>query len=100
MCEIAQPENRPLIENDLLEMSNQMKQIVDKHENDAKRFKVKYIELKKTIAHIYGLVRQTYEMPDPQDEGVLISYFVHAIRSICSDVLFTDEEAELGLFDD
>lgn len=92
--------NKGLIENDLIEMSNHMKEIVNKHENDAKRFKVKYMELKKVIAHIYGLIRHTYMMPDPHDDGVLVSYFIHAVRSICSDVLFTEEEEKIGLFED
>lgn len=88
-----------MIENELLEMSNQMKDIVDKHEKDSKLYKQKYMDLKKSICHIYGLVRQTYEMPDPHDDGVLVSYFIHQVRSLCSEILFTEEEEALGLLE-
>ena len=57
------------------------------------------MDLKKTIAHIYGLIRQTYEMEDPLDDGVMISYLIHEVRSICSNILFIKEEDALGLLE-
>tara|TARA_R110000823_G_scaffold188835_3_gene320791 strand:- start:912 stop:1181 length:270 start_codon:yes stop_codon:yes gene_type:complete len=88
-----------MIENELIELSNQMKEIVDGHEKQSKIYKQKYMDLKKTIAHIYGLIRQTYEMEDPLDDGVMISYLIHEVRSICSNILFIKEEDALGLLE-
>ncbi len=86
-------------ENTLLEMSNQMKEIVDRKDKELKDYAEKYLEHKKTIGHIYGLIRTIHNnfIEDGEMEGLILGYLIHEIRNICSDCLFGDEEARMEL---
>lgn len=86
-------------ENTLLEMSNQMKEIVDRKDKELKTMSEKYMDLKKVIANIYGLSRtmhNNYEI-DIDMDGLILGYLIHEIRRLASDTLFGSEEAELEI---
>ena len=44
-------------EQQLIEMGNHMKEIVDNKDEELRKYKIKYLEAKKLIAKFYGLIR-------------------------------------------
>ncbi len=88
-------------ENTLLEMSNQMKEIVERKDKELKEIAEKYMDLKKVIANIYGLIRTMHNnyLEDLDMDGLVLGYLMHEIRNITSETLFGLEEAELDLND-
>lgn len=88
-------------ENTILEMSNQMKEIVDRKDKELKIMCEKYMDLKKVIANIYGLSRTMHNnyLDDTEMDGLMLGYLIHEVRSISSNTLFGLEEAELDLND-
>ncbi len=89
-------------ENELLEMSNHFKDVLDEKENLVNAMKDKYINTKKQIARCYGLIIELQEYLDDVPllinvEDDIVDFITNAIRTICSNVLFKTEIIELSL---
>lgn len=88
-------------ENEFLEMSNHYKEVLEKRELLINTFKKKYMNEKKVIARIYGLMAELIDyMEDtsPLDNNdIIIEYLTHSIHGICCDNLFKQEIIELDL---
>lgn len=89
-------------EQTLLDMANDMKNIVEEKDKDMVKYKEKYMELKKDIGKIYGLIRIIQEnfgdLADIGVEEVVSAWCITEIRSMCSDVLFEDEEKQMDIY--
>jgi len=93
-------------ENQLLEMSNHFKELIEEKEDLLNVMKDKYITTKKQIGRCYGLIIELQEYLDDipidqifKEEDMIIDFLTNAIRSICSEVLFKTEIIELCLED-
>ena len=89
----------------LIEMANDMKNIVEEKDVDMRKYKEKYMELKKDIGKIYGLIKviqENYGCGENGDdigvEEVVSAWCITEIRSMCSDVLFEDEEKQMDIY--
>ena len=98
--------NEDTTENQLLEMSNHFKELIEEKEDLLNVMKDKYITTKKQIGRCYGLIIELQEYCDdiPIDElfkedDMIIDFITNSIRTICSNVLFKTEVIELCLED-
>jgi len=95
-------ENKNTTENELLEMSNHFKTVVEEKELILNKMKDKYITTKKQIARCYGLIIELQEYLDDiplflNNEDDIIDFITNSIRTICSNVLFKTEIIELDI---
>tara|TARA_R110002096_G_scaffold142267_4_gene297451 strand:+ start:171 stop:461 length:291 start_codon:yes stop_codon:yes gene_type:complete len=90
-------------EQQLLEMSKHMKDLVDTKDEELRKYKIKYMNGKKLIGKFYGLIRviqqeiNTSGSWDGYDDFPL-DWAIAEIRSNISDYLFEDEEKSLEIY--
>ena len=77
----------------LLDLSNQMKEIVEEKDELIKTIGIKYIESKKLIGKIYGLIRIVQEQIDDKgspagSDEYIIDWLIAEIRGNISDYLY------------
>ncbi len=87
----------------LLDMADDMKKIVEEKDVDLRIYKESYMDLKKSMAKIYGLTRCLQvilgDMEGQIDvEFVVAAWMLTEIRSVCSDELFEAEEKKLDIY--
>tara|TARA_R110001583_G_scaffold41459_2_gene131933 strand:+ start:416 stop:700 length:285 start_codon:yes stop_codon:yes gene_type:complete len=85
-------------EQHLLEMAEQMKEVVEKKDAELKKIKILYMDSKKSMGKLYGLVRILQENADELEDGYYMEWVVCEIRSIISDYLFSEEEKKLDIY--
>lgn len=93
-----------ITENDYLEMADDCKNRIEEKEKENKKYKIDYINIKKQIGIIYGSIRilQDYlEAVSPDMAYDPISeHLTTSIRSICSMILFSEEEKKLDIYEE
>lgn len=86
----------------LIDMADDMKNIVEEKDIDMRKYKEKYMDLKKDIAKIYGLIKIIQEnfgdIAELGVEEVVSAWCITEIRSMCSDVLFEEEEKQMDIY--
>ena len=92
-------------EQQLIEMGNHMKEIVDNKDEELRKYKIKYLEAKKLIAKFYGLIRIIQQeinanstWADDEFPTYGVDWAIAEIRSNISDYLFADEENALNIY--
>ena len=92
-------------EQTLIDMANDMKNIVEEKDVDMKKYKEKYMDLKKDIGKIYGLIRiiqENYGCGENGDdigvEEVVSAWCITEVRAVCSDILFEEEEKQMDIY--
>mgnify|MGYP003651608259 FL=1 len=85
-------------EQHLLEMADHMKDLVEKKDADLRKMKELYMDGKKTMGKLYGLVRILQENTDELEDGYYMEWVVAEIRSVISDYLFSEEEKRLDIY--
>tara|TARA_R110001592_G_scaffold2156_1_gene13174 strand:+ start:2123 stop:2413 length:291 start_codon:yes stop_codon:yes gene_type:complete len=89
-------------EQTLIDMANDMKNIVEEKDVDMKKYKEKYMDLKKDIGKMYGLIRIIQEnfgdMAEIGVDEIVSAWCITEIRSMCSDVLFEEEEKQMDIY--
>ena len=88
-------------EQEYLDLAEQFKERMEEKNYEQKHLKIKYMESKKLISQIYGIVRtiQT-ELDNPIISDDIVQWLLQEARSLCSDMLFEDEERKLGIYGD
>ena len=89
-------------ENDFLEMSNHFKKVLDRKDSLLKSIKKKYMDQKKSMARVYGLISELIDyMEDSMgvDYGgdILMEFMSHSIKGVCEDNLFKSEIIDIYL---
>ena len=87
-------------ENDILEMSNTLK---DKYENLEKKeqeIKIKLQEITKLLCVFYGCARLLDELSDQVELPESMDYLVGALRSQLSNILFNNDLFSTEIFTD
>tara|TARA_R110002167_G_scaffold108174_3_gene276279 strand:- start:204 stop:482 length:279 start_codon:yes stop_codon:yes gene_type:complete len=84
-------------EQQLLEMADHMKELVEKKDSELRKMKMLYMDGKKTLGKIYGLIRLIDE-DNAGDDGYFMEWIVAEIRSTISDYLFSEEEKKLDIY--
>ena len=87
----------------LLDLSNQMKDIVEEKDSVIKTISEKYMDSKKLITKIYGQIRIVQEQLDDRGtpagtDDYIIDWLIAEIRGNISDYLFMKEEKVLGIY--
>mgnify|MGYP003669405304 FL=1 len=87
----------------LLDLSNQMKDIVEEKDEIIKNISEKYMDSKKLISKIYGQIRIVQEQLDDKGtpagtDDYIIDWLIAEIRGNISDYLFMKEEKVLGIY--
>lgn len=89
-------------EQKYLELAEECKNIVEEKDKLLRKYQVKYMDNKKDIAKIYGLIKTIQENITDQDEAdiefVIQAWMIAEIRGTCSDNLFEVEEKELDIY--
>tara|TARA_R110000803_G_scaffold8098_5_gene26113 strand:- start:2618 stop:2902 length:285 start_codon:yes stop_codon:yes gene_type:complete len=85
-------------EQQLLEMADHMKELVEQKDTDLRKMKELYMDGKKTIGKLYGLIRILQENADELEDGYYMEWVVGEIRRVISDYLFSDEEKKLDIY--
>ena len=89
-------------EQQLIEMGNHMKEIVENKDEELRKYKIKYLEAKKLIAKFYGLIRIIQQEINANstwaDDEFPLDWAIAEIRSNISDYLFADEENTLNIY--
>ncbi len=86
-------------EQDLLEMAEQFKERMAEKEHEHRGMKVSYLESKKLIAHVYGLIRSLQTECDSSIcDAILVEWMIAEVRTLCSDYLFKAEEDRLDVY--
>tara|TARA_R110002074_G_scaffold158530_2_gene315611 strand:+ start:175 stop:468 length:294 start_codon:yes stop_codon:yes gene_type:complete len=90
-------------EQTLLDMADDMKNIVEEKDIDLRIYKIKYMDIKKTMSKIYGLTRCLQDLLSEVDNEIDVDFIVGAwmlteIRSMCSNELFEDEERKMDIY--
>ena len=89
-------------EQQLIEMGNHMKELVENKDAELRKYKIKYIDAKKLIAKFYGLIRIIQQEINATstwaDDDFPLDWAVAEIRSDISDYLFADEENTLNIY--
>ena len=100
-----EPINIPTNPNEgmLLDLSNQMKDIVEEKDELIKKISEKYMNSKKLLGKIYGLIRVVQEQIDDKGtpagtDDYIIDWLIAEIRGNISDYLFMKEEKVLGIY--
>tara|TARA_R110000823_G_scaffold310939_1_gene436122 strand:+ start:2871 stop:3185 length:315 start_codon:yes stop_codon:yes gene_type:complete len=100
-----EPINIPTNPNEgmLLDLSNQMKEIVEEKDELIKKISEKYMNSKKLLGKIYGLIRVVQEQIDDKGtpagtDDYIIDWLIAEIRGNISDYLYTKEEKLLGIY--
>ncbi len=87
----------------LLDLSNQMKDIVEEKDEIIKNISEKYMDSKKLLSKIYGQIRIVQEQLDDKGtpagtDDYIIDWLIAEIRGNISDYLFMKEEKVLGIY--
>ena len=89
----------------LLDLSNQMKDIVEEKDEIIKNISEKYMDSKKLLSKIYGQIRIVQEQLDDRGanhlgdtDDYIIDWLIAEIRGNISDYLFMKEEKVLGIY--
>ena len=91
----------------LLDLSNQMKDIVEEKDEIIKNISEKYMDSKKLISKIYGQIRIVQEQLDDkgtynhgvvESDDYIIDWLIAEIRGNISDYLFMKEEKLLNIY--
>tara|TARA_R110002073_G_scaffold102250_1_gene232193 strand:+ start:134 stop:406 length:273 start_codon:yes stop_codon:yes gene_type:complete len=87
----------------LVDLSNQMKEIVEEKDEVIKTISEKYMDSKKLLGKIYGLIRVVQEQVDDKGtpagtDDYIIDWLIAEIRGNISDYLYTKEEKRLGIY--
>jgi len=87
----------------LLDLSNQMKDIVEEKDEIIKNISEKYMDSKKLISKIYGQIRIVQEQLDDKGtpagtDDYIIDWLIAEIRGNISDYLFMKEEKLLNIY--
>ena len=87
----------------LLDLSNQMKDIVEEKDDIIKNISEKYMDSKKLLSKIYGQIRIVQEQLDDKGtpagtDDYIIDWLIAEIRGNISDYLFMKEEKVLGIY--
>tara|TARA_R110000744_G_scaffold19104_1_gene50667 strand:+ start:888 stop:1175 length:288 start_codon:yes stop_codon:yes gene_type:complete len=89
-------------EQQLLEMSKHMKELVDTKDEELRKYKIKYMNGKKLIGKFYGLIRIIQQEINTSDvweaDDFPLDWAIAEIRSNSSDYLFEDEEHSLDIY--
>jgi hypothetical protein len=91
------PSENDTTEQQYLEMAEHMKELVEAKDKELKKMKILYMNSKKTMSKIYGLIRVIDE-DSAGDDGYFMEWIVGEIRSTLSDFLFGDEERLLDIY--
>jgi len=84
-------------EQQLLEMSKHMKELVEQKDQELKEYKIKYMKSKKLITKFYGMVCILQEELEHDWEDVS-GWILTEMRSKISDYVFEKEEKELDIY--
>ena len=102
---MSEPINIPSNPNEgmLVDLSNQMKEIVEEKDEVIKTISEKYMDSKKLLGKIYGLIRVVQEQVDDKGtpagtDDYIIDWLIAEIRGNISDYLYTKEEKRLGIY--
>ena len=87
----------------LIDMAEDMKNIVEEKDIDLRKYKERYMDLKKSLAKIYGLTRCLQELVAEMEGHIDVEFLVGAwmlteIRAMCSDELFGAEERKMDIY--
>ena len=87
----------------LLDLSNQMKDIVEEKDEVIKNISEKYMDSKKLLTKIYGLIRIVQEQIDDKGtpagtDDYIIDWLIAEIHGNISDYLYMNEERKLGIY--
>tara|TARA_R110002167_G_C12648186_1_gene648948 strand:+ start:1389 stop:1676 length:288 start_codon:yes stop_codon:yes gene_type:complete len=88
-------------EQTLIDMANDMKNIVEEKDVDMRKYKEKYMDLKKDIGKIYGLIKviqENFSNVDIGVEEVVSAWCITEVRAVCSDILFEEEEKQMDIY--
>ena len=86
-------------EQQLLEMSKHMKELVEQKDQELKEYKIKYMKSKKLITKFYGMVCILQEeLEHDWDEFSITAWILTEMRSKISDYVFEKEEKELDIY--
>tara|TARA_R110000823_G_scaffold2835_7_gene11271 strand:+ start:4640 stop:4930 length:291 start_codon:yes stop_codon:yes gene_type:complete len=89
-------------EQQMLEMADQMKDIVEMKDIQLRQYKIKYMDAKKLLAKIYGIIRivqqQVADRETLCDDDLCVDWCIAEIRGNISDYLFEIEEKALDIY--
>ncbi len=105
MVEPLPPIEIPVNPNEgmLLELSNQMKDLVEEKDEQYKKLAEEYMDSKKLICKCYGMIRIIQEELDRKDEllgsdAYIIDWLIAEMRGNISDYMFMKEEKRMGVY--
>tara|TARA_R110000803_G_scaffold86615_3_gene153055 strand:- start:191 stop:481 length:291 start_codon:yes stop_codon:yes gene_type:complete len=92
-------ENSGRTEQEYLALAESFKERMEEKNSEQKNLKIKYMESKKMVSQIYGIIKTIQNEVDNQfcDE-VIIDWLLQEVRSLCSDMLFEEEERKLDIY--
>ena len=92
-------ENSGRTEQEYLALAESFKERMEEKNYEQKTLKIKYMESKKMVSQIYGIIKTIQNEVDNQfcDE-VIIDWLLQEVRSLCSDMLFEEEERKLDIY--
>tara|TARA_R110000787_G_scaffold1852_3_gene7835 strand:+ start:42 stop:332 length:291 start_codon:yes stop_codon:yes gene_type:complete len=92
-------ENSGRTEQEYLALAESFKERMEEKNYEQKNLKIKYMESKKMVSQIYGIIKTIQNEVDNQfcDE-VIIDWLLQEVRSLCSDMLFEEEERKLDIY--
>ena len=85
---MSENEQKEITDGEMLEMSNHLKELYDKKENEVEKLKEENLNLKKVIMSCYGSIR----LLDQQWNNILLDrdtncHIIEALRSYLSDIV-------------
>lgn len=85
---MSENEQKEMTDGEMLEMSNHLKELYDKKENEVEKLKEENLNLKKVIMSCYGSIR----LLDQQWNNILLDrdtncHIIEALRSYLSDIV-------------
>jgi len=87
-------------EQEYLDLAQTFKDRMDEKDREQIKLKQTYMELKKQMTQIYGIMRTVQdEMESTVVDEMLVEWLINECRSICSRFLFKEEEIKLGIYD-
>lgn len=88
-----------MTEQAYIEICNDFKDIIEEKDEELKKYKQLYMCYKKLICKLYGLSRCLDNHIDNSGlDNEIISNLIETIRGDCSDMLFSREEIDMGLY--